>query len=168
MKRCPTCNRTYTDDRMTNCGHDGAPLMSTAYAPPYGKQETPSPHRWQSSAQPSAQQGSMPPGAPWQNYPPPAYPPQPYPPQAPWQAARSSEYVPCPRCSRPGPEQMKFTWWGGLLGPVLFNHVKCHGCGLTYNGKSGQSNTNNIVIYSVIVGGVFFIITLFVILYLMR
>jgi hypothetical protein len=43
--------------------------------------------------------------------------------------------------------------------------VKCQGCGLTYNGKSGQSNTTNIVIYAVVVAvliafaiGLFFIL----------
>lgn len=142
--------------------------MSTAYAPPYGTPEAP-----------PAQQ--MPPGyppppgyapqqaAPWQNYPPTGYPPQNYPqqnypPPAAWQAGGFSEYVPCPRCTRPDPQQVKFTWWGGVLGPKLLKHVKCTGCNLTYNGKSGQSNTTNIVIYSVILGVISFGIALFFIL----
>ncbi|HEX8144894.1 MAG TPA: hypothetical protein VF553_20160 [Pyrinomonadaceae bacterium] len=29
MKRCPTCNRTYTDDALSFCLDDGAPLLST-------------------------------------------------------------------------------------------------------------------------------------------
>ncbi len=33
MKRCPSCHRTYVDDTMTNCAHDGAPLMAAAYSP---------------------------------------------------------------------------------------------------------------------------------------
>ena len=131
--------------------------MSTAYSAPYGTPE----------AQPA--QGYPPPpgyapqGAPWQNYPPPGYPPQNYSPPAPWQAG-SGEYVSCPRCARPDPEQVKFTWWGGVLGPRLLKHVKCHGCGLTYNGKSGQSNTTNIVIYSVVIGVIVFVITLLVVM----
>jgi transposase-like protein len=148
MKRCPTCNRTYTDDRMTNCGHDGTPLMSTAYSPPYGAQQAP--HAQVPQGYPPPPQGYVPQGTPWQNYPPQGYPPPPG-----WQMG-SSEYVPCPRCTRPYPEQVKFTWWGGLLGPRLFKHVKCIGCGLTYNGKSGQSNTTNIVIYSVVLGVIAF------------
>lgn len=75
-----------------------------------------------------------------------------------------SEYVPCPRCRRPDPEQVKFTWWGGMLGPRLLKHVKCNGCGLAYNGKSGQSNTTNIVIYSVVLGVISLGIALFFIL----
>jgi hypothetical protein len=163
MKRCPTCNRTYTDDRMTNCGHDGAPLMSTAYSAPYGA--PPAPQLPQNYPTPPPPQGYAPQGgAPWQNYPPPGYPQQNYPPQAPWPPAGVSGYTPCPRCTRPDPEEVKFTWWGGVIGPRLLKHVKCSGCGLTYNGKSGQSNTTNIVIYSVIVGVIFFVITLFIVM----
>ena len=133
--------------------------MSTAYSAPYGAPEAPpSP-----VSQGYTPQGYAPPGAPWQNYPPPGYPPQNYPPQAQWQAG-FSEYVPCPRCTRPDPEQVKFTWWGGVLGPRILKHVKCNGCGLTYNGKSGQSNTTNIVVYSVILGVISFAIALFFIL----
>ena len=49
---------------------------------------------------------------------------------------------------------MKFTWWGGLIGPKILTHVKCPGCGYAYNGKSGRDNTTGIVIYSVIVGAI--------------
>lgn len=154
MKRCPTCNRTYPDDNMTNCAHDGTPLMAAAYSPPYG-------------APPPAQQGYVAPpppgyppqppqayqGYPQQNYPPPSgYPPPQYPPPQPgWQPGMTTgQFAPCPKCQRPDAEQMKFTWWGGLLGPRLLTHVKCKGCGTAYNGKTGQSNTTNIVIYSVV------------------
>lgn len=160
MKRCPYCQRTYTDDRMTNCGHDGAPLMSAAYSQPYGQEATP-PAQTPPQAYPPPPPGYPQQGQPWQNPPPTGYPPQHYPqnypPQAGWQAG-TGEHVPCPRCARPGPEQVKFTWWGGLLGPRLLKHVKCNGCGLTYNGKSGQSNTTNIVIYSVVLGVIAFVV----------
>jgi len=49
---------------------------------------------------------------------------------------------------------MKFTWWGGLIGPKILTHVKCPGCGYAYNGKTGRDNTTGIVIYSVIVGAI--------------
>ena len=157
MKRCPTCNRTYPDDTMTNCPHDGAPLMAAAYSPPYG-------------APPPAPQGYVappPPGYPppppqaYQNYPPPpGYPPPQYPPPQPgWQPGMTAgQFAPCPTCRRPDAEQMKFTWWGGVLGPKLFTHVKCKGCGTTYNGKTGQSNTTNIVVYSVVLGAIAFVV----------
>ena len=62
-----------------------------------------------------------------------------------------TNFVPCPKCGGSA-EKVKFTWWGGLLGPKLLSHVKCTGCAYKYNGKSGKDNTTGIVIYSVIVG----------------
>jgi hypothetical protein len=61
-------------------------------------------------------------------------------------------YIPCPKCRTAGAERMKFTWWGGILGPKILNHVKCPSCSYAYNGKSGKDNTTGIIIYSVIVG----------------
>ena len=63
-------------------------------------------------------------------------------------------YAPCPKCRAVGAEKMKFTWWGGLLGPKILSHVKCPGCGYAYNGKSGRDNTLGIAIYCVVVGAV--------------
>jgi hypothetical protein len=63
-----------------------------------------------------------------------------------------TNYAPCPQCGISGAEKMSFTWWGGILGPRLFTHVKCGGCGKQYNGKTGRDNTNNIVIYCIVVG----------------
>jgi hypothetical protein len=59
-------------------------------------------------------------------------------------------FAPCPQCSASDVRKVSFTWWGGLLGPWLFNHVKCQGCGAAYNGKSGKSNTVPITIYVVV------------------
>jgi hypothetical protein len=147
MKKCPTCQRTYTDDSFTHCMHDGTPLMPAQY------QSWPPPQ--QSGQMPQAYPPPPPAGyAPSPGYAP--YPGQNYPP--PGYAAGTGEYVPCPRCYTPNPEKVKFTWWGGLLGPKMLSHVKCRNCGLTYNGKSGQSNTTGIVIYSVIVFVIFFAI----------
>ena len=61
-------------------------------------------------------------------------------------------YAPCPHCGQSNAEKLRFTWWGGVLGPKVLNHVKCHGCGKNYNGKSGKDNTTGIVIYSLVVG----------------
>lgn len=63
-----------------------------------------------------------------------------------------TNYAPCPFCRAVTPEKVKFTWWGGLVGPKLLSHVKCGGCGKGYNGKTGQDNTTKIVIYCVVVG----------------
>ncbi len=58
-----------------------------------------------------------------------------------------TSYAPCPRCRNSAAEKVKFTWWGGLLGPKLLTHVKCGSCGYKYNGKSGKDNTTGIAIY---------------------
>ena len=57
----------------------------------------------------------------------------------------------CPSCGSGDFRKLGFTWWGGALGPRMLNHVKCNGCGATFNSKTGLSNTNGIIIYSVVV-----------------
>lgn len=69
-----------------------------------------------------------------------------------------TNYVPCPQCKNANAERLKFTWWGGVLGPKLLTHVKCQTCGKKYNGKTGGDNIANIVIYSVVVFGICFVI----------
>jgi len=66
-----------------------------------------------------------------------------------------SEFAPCPSCQQSSATRMGFTWWGGALGPKLFTHVKCGGCGTTYNGKTGKSNNTNIAIYFVVINAIF-------------
>ena len=67
-----------------------------------------------------------------------------------------TNYVPCPKCRHTAADRVKFSWWGGVLGPKLLTHVKCQACGNKYNGKSGKPNTRGIVIYSLVIGLVFF------------
>ncbi len=62
-----------------------------------------------------------------------------------------TNYAPCPQCGGTDAEKLRFTWWGGVLGPKILTHVKCPACGKTFNGKSGKDNTTGIVIYSVVV-----------------
>lgn len=62
-----------------------------------------------------------------------------------------SDYVPCPKCGGSA-EKLRFTWWGGVLGPKILTHVKCASCNHKYNGKNGGDNTTGIIIYSVVVG----------------
>ena len=64
----------------------------------------------------------------------------------------TNPYAPCPNCRQSAAEQLKFRWWGGLIGPKILTHVKCQSCGKQYNGKTGNDNTNGIIIYCVIVG----------------
>lgn len=60
---------------------------------------------------------------------------------------RATQSMPCPKCGSTNVEKVKFTWWGGALGPSLFTHVKCNNCGTQFNGKTGKSNQTNILIY---------------------
>lgn len=54
----------------------------------------------------------------------------------------------CPKCGCPGDaERVYWTWWGGLIGPMIINTVRCHDCGTQYNGNTGKSNTTAIMIY---------------------
>lgn len=69
-----------------------------------------------------------------------------------------NQFAPCPKCSNSNAEQLKFTWWGGLIGPKILKHVKCGSCGAKYNGKTGKDNTIGIVIYTVVVAVVVFMI----------
>jgi transposase-like protein len=61
-------------------------------------------------------------------------------------------YVNCPECGSDNVEKVGFTWWGGVIGPAMLTHVRCMDCRTAFNGKTGQSNTTGIVIYSLIVG----------------
>jgi uncharacterized Zn finger protein len=61
-----------------------------------------------------------------------------------------SQYAPCPNCGQSNAAKVKYTWWGGALGPSMFTHVKCESCGTQYNGKTGKSNQTNIILYFVI------------------
>lgn len=62
----------------------------------------------------------------------------------------------CPKCGSPLTEPVKFTWWGGVLGPKLFHHTRCMECKYCFNSKTRQSNTNAIIIYSIVLFGVVF------------
>lgn len=77
-----------------------------------------------------------------------------------------NQYAPCPACGSQNAERMKFTWWGGVLGPKLLTHVKCPQCATKFNGKTGRDNTRNIIIYSVvaIVGAFVLLFAMFFIL----
>lgn len=57
------------------------------------------------------------------------------------------QYAPCPQCGQSAAKKVSYTWWGGAVGPSMFTHVKCQSCGTQYNGKTGQSNQQNILIY---------------------
>ncbi len=55
----------------------------------------------------------------------------------------------CPKCGSKILTKVRYTWWGGILGPRLMHHTKCETCGYRFNGKTGKSNTTPIIIYTV-------------------
>lgn len=71
----------------------------------------------------------------------------------------------CPKCGSGIISPVKYTWWGGLLGPKLFHHTKCEACGYRYNSKTRKSNTTAIIIYTVamfvvVFAAVYFLMTM--------
>jgi DNA-directed RNA polymerase subunit M/transcription elongation factor TFIIS len=61
---------------------------------------------------------------------------------------RRGDYEDCPKCGSPGhATRVMWTWWGGLVGPMIINTVRCHDCGTSYNGNTGNYNTAAIAIY---------------------
>ena len=63
---------------------------------------------------------------------------------------KGSQFAPCPGCGRTEAKKVSWTFWGGALGPKMFNHVRCTYCSTTYNGKTGNSNATAIAIYLVV------------------
>ncbi len=80
MKRCPTCNRTFTDSNLSFCIEDGTPLIQ-ADEPPYDSEATvvsPSASQRESGSPSTASQGSASAPSDWKS---PAYqPPSQWPP----------------------------------------------------------------------------------------
>ena len=63
-----------------------------------------------------------------------------------------SEFAPCPNCQSTNATRWTFTWWGGFIGPILLNHVRCKRCGAGFNGKTGESYKKKILIYTLVTG----------------
>jgi hypothetical protein len=63
---------------------------------------------------------------------------------------RRGPFADCPNCGcRGDATRIWWTMWGGMVGPLIINHVRCNRCGTAYNGNHGDSNTTRIVIYLV-------------------
>lgn len=56
----------------------------------------------------------------------------------------------CPVCSSQRVLPVKYTFWGGFIGPKLLHHTKCNDCGYTYNRKTRESNEKAIAIYTMV------------------
>jgi hypothetical protein len=106
MKRCPTCNRTYTDLSLNFCLEDGTPL--TADVP--GKPDPNATLRY-----PSPRDTTEPPPTEIYHPPPPVVTPRPAPPPPPPQQPRSPSPTQAPR------KKSNAVWWilGGLAALVV-------------------------------------------------
>jgi hypothetical protein len=60
----------------------------------------------------------------------------------------------CPACSHETAQKIRFTAWGGVIGPRLLSLVRCNGCGMQYNGKSGRRVEKAIRVYTSVALGV--------------
>jgi hypothetical protein len=69
-----------------------------------------------------------------------------------------NEFAACPACGKFLATRVTFSWWGGMLGPRMFTHVKCGGCSTTYNGKTGKSNNAAIGMYFAVTTGIVILI----------
>jgi ribosomal protein S27E len=61
------------------------------------------------------------------------------------------DWADCPNCGCSDAIRVHWTWWGGIIGPLFINQVRCQDCGTNYNGVHGDYNTTRILIY-VLVG----------------
>jgi hypothetical protein len=61
-----------------------------------------------------------------------------------------TRYAICYNCGADDASKVRWTLWGGIIGPSLMSHVKCGRCATTYNGNTGKSNTTAITIYLVV------------------
>ncbi len=56
----------------------------------------------------------------------------------------------CPECGSMDVHAVKYTWWGGMLGPKMFHHTKCEECKFTFNSKTRNSNKQAVIKYLVV------------------
>jgi hypothetical protein len=57
---------------------------------------------------------------------------------------------PCPYCQANAANKVRFTPWGGIIGPRILSLVQCIGCGKHFNGKSGSRVEKAIRIYTTV------------------
>jgi hypothetical protein len=57
--------------------------------------------------------------------------------------------VSCPFCRGQAAKPVRFTAWGGVIGPFLLSLVKCGCCGSQFNGRTGRCVKKAARIYTV-------------------
>jgi transcription elongation factor Elf1 len=56
----------------------------------------------------------------------------------------------CPRCGCPYIDEVRYTWWGGVLGPSMMSLMNCRNCKLKFNAKTMRDASTAITVYAVI------------------
>lgn len=64
----------------------------------------------------------------------------------------------CPQCGSRATKKVKYTWWGGLVGPSLFSLMKCEACKCQFNGKTGKPALQAIIVYNVVIWAIAFVV----------
>jgi hypothetical protein len=59
----------------------------------------------------------------------------------------------CPCCAGETFARVRFTLWGGALGPALLSLVRCAACGVQYHGKKGTRVEKSIRLYTCVMFG---------------
>lgn len=54
----------------------------------------------------------------------------------------------CPYCRGEAVHPVRFTAWGGIIGPLVFSLVKCGKCGSHFNGRNGRCVKKAIRLYT--------------------
>ena len=70
----------------------------------------------------------------------------------------------CPQCGEAAGKRVRYTWWGGAIGPALMSLTRCQACGYQFNSNTGKSTKRAILIYNVVAAVtciVFVIVTYF-------
>lgn len=61
-----------------------------------------------------------------------------------------STFEPCPYCQAQQAAKVRFTPWGGVIGPSLLSLVKCEPCGKHFNGRLGTRVERAIRLYTTV------------------
>lgn len=56
----------------------------------------------------------------------------------------------CPSCGSTQTKEVKYTWWGGLVGPKMMNLQKCENCRIQFNRKTNKNALNAIIAYNMV------------------
>ncbi len=78
---------------------------------------------------------------------------------------RRSAYANCPRCRSDDATRLYWSWWGGWIGPMVLNSVRCNDCDTVYSGTTGRRHgAGHVVLYLLLSIAAFAVLVFFAIL----